>query len=499
MKRIPALFLALVLCFTLAACGGTPNAKPTEAPEKTSAPTQTSAPTETPAPTEVPAPTETPAPEKISLSGVWECIDASLTEAGNVTKAEELVSLYDMALKDMFSVTIYPDNQAEIVYMGDDVLTQYQKTDSGFLFTALNEAGEAELELTATFADEKLTFTMEESYTSDGQEIVSEMAYVLKRTGDVSSRFVEGYDLMLSGDEVQKMSNFINQQYYLKVDQVLYGWFNKADFGRANVSVQDQNVTLEDSKVIAKDCDISRLCTEGEYLYGCLNVYGSSSDQGIVRMKLGSDTLETIYDKTCNYLQILNGKLYFTDENHRFCSMNLDGSEKTIVLDKESYYTYLLNEEWLLYQDDDDQETIHLYNLNTQNDTRLTDKQSYHPIICEGFLYYLTSEKHDIYDYTLCRVGLYSGKQDVTDDMGYRETFFINGEKIFYHHAGCPSLPVDKWDKLYEKFPDGFYSEALYMDGDIQILLWDSFDEVDKKCYAHEGENREKYAGLVIE
>lgn len=504
MKRILALFLALALILTLAGCGNAKKEELPEATEKTAVPSE--APIETPAPTETqteaPIPTNTPAPpepEKISISGLWECVDASLTEADYSANAQELVSLYGMELKDMFALTVYPDNQAEIVFMGDEAFTQYEKTDSGYLFSAIDEEGNVALELPAAFEDGKLTFTMEESYISDGKEIVSVMTYVMNRTGDVSSKFVEGYDLMINGDEVWKMSNFMNMGYYLVVDDVLYGWFNRSDFGRAKVSVQDQTVTLEDSKIIAKECYITNLCTDGDYIYGCLNEYSKYPDKGIVKMKIGSDTIETVYDKSSDYLQVLNGKLYFTDENCRFCSMNSSGSEKTVIYDKEVYYAYLLDEEWLVYQDDADGESIHIYNLNTQADTKLTDKRSYMPIVCDGFLYYLTPEQHDAYDYTFCRVGLYSGKHEATDDMGYRETYFINGEKIFYHHGGCPSLPIDKWDKLYENFPDGFYSQVMYMDDDIQILLWDSFDEVDKKCYANTDLKREKYAGLVIE
>ena len=63
-----------------------------------------------------------------------------------------------------------------------------------------------------------------------------------------------------------------------------------------------------------------------------------------------------------------------------FTSCDFDGSNLQRVLNKEVYYPYTPDGNIVFYQDDNDEETIHKYNISTGEDIRISSPYAYVPI-----------------------------------------------------------------------------------------------------------------------
>ena len=185
-----------------------------------------------------------------------------------------------------------------------------------------------------------------------------------------------------------KMGAFMNSGMFLMTDEYFFGAYSDAlvwandhetgDDGKITVyPAEDQKRTqipeLAGAKYLSEGPDDA--------------VYMIDPQGRIIRLPIGSSDYEVISDAGADYLNISGEKLYYTKgENYRFYSSNLDGSKEELVLDKEVYYTYVVGG-YLIYQDDDDNESICLYNLRSKEDVKLLDGPAYNPNIVGNYLY----------------------------------------------------------------------------------------------------------------
>ena len=61
----------------------------------------------------------------------------------------------------------------------------------------------------------------------------------------------------------------------------------------------------------------------------------------------GGEMAETIINEPADYLQICGDNLYFCNSDYRFCRAGLYGDDIEVLFDKEVYFPYMLDEEWL--------------------------------------------------------------------------------------------------------------------------------------------------------
>ncbi|MDL2263981.1 DUF5050 domain-containing protein [Synergistaceae bacterium OttesenSCG-928-I11] len=92
-------------------------------------------------------------------------------------------------------------------------------------------------------------------------------------------------------------------------------------------------------------------------------------------------------------LQVVEDKLYYSKgDNSRFFRSNLDGKSEESVLDKDVYYPYVVGN-FVLYQDDKDGESIHLYNMAEKLDRKILDGQAYNPNIVGNWVFCIVKDK----------------------------------------------------------------------------------------------------------
>lgn len=85
-----------------------------------------------------------------------------------------------------------------------------------------------------------------------------------------------------------------------------------------------------------------------------------------------------------------NGKI--SDQSCHLYRCNLDGSGGKEILSKPVYDVSVFDDK-VMYQDYRDGQTLHIYNMTTQNDKKITNRVTYDPLYT-GYGYCYTSEDH---------------------------------------------------------------------------------------------------------
>lgn len=265
-----------------------------------------------------------------------------------------------------------------------------------------------------------------------------------------------------SAEESRAMSNFSNGGLYYFAGATLYGRLLSPDSDFLRMGAAD----LGSAAARSLDGDISPayMFISGEYLY-YVRYPNSDSDVSIARMRPDGTELTELYEgKDCDFLQLHGGRLYFTDENHRFVSADMDGGSIQTVIDRAVYYPYFIGEDLILFQDDSDGQSLHLFSVSGGYDIKLNDMISYSPVICGSFLYYLGAEGPDE-NTRLCRIDIGSIEISVEDGVSEYElgrdvetgesdvySFHTDGQTIC--GANGASAALAEW----ADFTDGGYS-----------------------------------------
>ena len=188
--------------------------------------------------------------------------------------------------------------------------------------------------------------------------------------GAASAKYPPGFNAAQSA----AMGAFMRGGYYLMTEDYFYAAYTDA----LSVS-QDHAVKGQSIAVLPKEERKERLYSE---LAGCSyltrgdgeDVYFLDSSGGIRHTTLGSETFDPVGKaKACRTLQYLDGRLYYTrGQDSRLYSAKQDGSEEELIVDKACYYPYVFGNR-VVYQDDGDGESLHLYDRKRKTDEKLLD------------------------------------------------------------------------------------------------------------------------------
>ena len=129
-------------------------------------------------------------------------------------------------------------------------------------------------------------------------------------------------------------------------------------------------------------------------------------------------------------LTVRGDRLYFTDAEYRYVSTDLNGGDMQVIIDKAVYYPYFLDEDWIVYQDDADNESLHLYCVSAGVDVKINDEAGYCPFLYGSCLYFCTGAAEPEGAYNICRV-------DLTD-----------WSPVIKDNKEIPAFNIEKSDKL---------------------------------------------------
>lgn len=189
----------------------------------------------------------------------------------------------------------------------------------------------------------------------------------------------ESLNVQFTPEQTGAMSTFVSMGSYAADGDSLYGQFFTSDGHPELVRVD-----LKKNGAFADVDGYTVLDQSGKPNYVTLcgeDVYYIRGGEGIYKVSKNGGTPELIVADAVEYLQIWGETMYYSDASYTFYSANLDGSNARPVLDKEIYYPYLINDSWMIYQDDADDESLHLRHMTEGTDITLCPIPSYYPVI----------------------------------------------------------------------------------------------------------------------
>lgn len=435
MKKMIAVIVTLAMLLAFAGCGGDGDNK-TEDTEKS---------------------------KVTSIVGNWECDDIEMTDSGEKADEETVRTMFGDDFSSVLEFAAYSDGTADLTLMGDEGAVSWsEKKNKEYKLSDPDSKSGDSNEMTARLEGENLIINIKESYSSDGKEQVMEMKFTMKYAGK-KSRLVKGWDVTLSDDEVYAMSNAMAGGSFVEADGILYGDYGGREWGAGSFTAAKINDgKLENKTVVEKNTKASCLSVYDGHVYGILD------GDRIVRVEAGKTEADILYKGECGHLQVTKNGIFFTDGNSRYCKVDLNGKNKETVLDKAVYYPYQVNSEFLVYQDDADDETLHVYNMKEETDTRISNIVSYAPVIRGDNIYFYTPGSGEDMKY-MCRVNMYSGKEKKAGKESVLYSYYLTPDSIIAAKGGFVKVDYAEWDKLADQSNVGMESYPVYSNGEIWI------------------------------
>ena len=217
-----------------------------------------------------------------------------------------------------------------------------------------------------------------------------------------------------------------------------------------------------------------------------------TNESAIYRFRLGGDEEQRIVDNAI-YLQVVDDSIYYceadADKTIRYCKADLEGKNEEVILDKEIYLPYLLGNT-LFYQDDADNETIHMMDLNTKEDVRITTQKTYGYILNDDYMYCILNDNSTLdedYDGTLAKVDLKTLESTVLYDGASTFGFNVKDDKLFF-------INTKDENRIYSIDKNGENISIVTQDSDC----WQPLIYGDQMIYMDAADDYEYIADIFI-
>ena len=289
--------------------------------------------------------------------------------------------------------------------------------------------------------------------------------------------------------QTMAMSNWLHRGYCLIEDDMFYGryFLQKAQHAPlVSLELRREGSTVKGGKWIVLDdsCWPNYMNKKGNTLFYLKCETGGNNCLSVARVNTDGSDLRVLYEGECFYLSLAGDRLYFTDADYRLLSIDLEGGDLQTVLSKEVYYPYLLNEDWVLYQDDADNESLHLYNIPGAVDIPLNVERSYDPILSGSLLFYTTVIEETHY---LCRIDLASYEEVFDEAQGchvpvftperserpFDDSYLLDGTSII-DYITLTEMPMENWKEMESGKDNSRYIRFLSEDLMIVDVLGNS-------------------------
>lgn len=230
----------------------------------------------------------------------------------------------------------------------------------------------------------------DEDYNWDDEDFDLDDEELIDEDEDVPYNPFEYFYVDYFLDETCAMSTFMMGGYYTIVGDTVYGLVysmdGTANFAKFDLVRKGDFAEAENMEVLFE----STLALDVTYYDGY--IYFLDSNGGLYRMDEEIYLLEEVTSNAYDYFHIYDEKAYYCNADYKFCCCELDGSNEEIILDKEVYYPYCFTYEWIVYQDDSDNEALHMYHVPSETDVAITNVPSYTPIVYGSDLFFIITD-----------------------------------------------------------------------------------------------------------
>lgn len=467
-RKVWAVLLALAMVVSLGACGG--KGTTDEPKEDTAQKEETKEETE-----------EKPAHEDGDIVGSWKCVSFTMPDLGTLD-SQGSKDLLGMDMTAAFSFSAWEAGHCSFDYdeaaMGGEMEEPDEDEDGGkaslvmkwtkegdqysLAFDAPGEGlAESYSKASLVFKGAEMVLTLETAAIEGVQEAEKE-EYHFEYAGEPGIS-VYSFHPDLSDEEIYKMSSYMRGALAVVVEDKMYSQAAGGYLASGKISKDGSDVVLEDVKDIGdgKESYPWYFQYGDGYVYAILSTEGM---EGIVRINTKDDKVEMIYDQPAMYLQWYDGKLYFTDADAHYCSMDVDGKNITpIIEDRAVYYPYQVGDGWIIFQDDADGETLHIRHVGEKVERRITDIKGYENVIIGDYVYFNTTE--DKTHHRLGRVNLLTNEVELSE-------YYNSGQNLLEPDAIVSDgglYTLDQWNQDLDPDPDSCEEYYLYSDGEYRF------------------------------
>ena len=256
---------------------------------------------------------------------------------------------------------------------------------------------------------------------------------------------------------------------FVVTENMIYGRGYKNGHGILMAISED----LKEKNVLA-DVTASNLIFKDDILY-FIDVSQNGDSGSITQIKTDGSGWDTILDVNAFTLQMFKDKFYFTEiegDVYNFCSCNLDGTDKELILQGSVFYPYVIDDR-IIYQNDGDGETLHVYRVSDKSDERITDTVSYNPVYNGKDVYYVAKKNDTMY---LARINLETKENEIFDDIPLKTAeIFASSYKIYFYNdengktLTCADISGDAPKLTGENLATGMTYK--YIDSKFNILV----------------------------
>lgn len=249
-------------------------------------------------------------------------------------------------------------------------------------------------------------------------------------------------------------------------------------------------------------------------------IYMSNNNNQLVKLDSKMNVLKNYGIKNAEYLNLVGDNLYYTNKKHYLCVLNTKTNKHQTLQETKMYYvTY--HDSKLYYQNDDDNESLYVYDLSTKTSTKLLDQhiynmnfvgdiiyltgktniiaynmtnqstevvfneQVYNTIYQDGYLYYVTAKS------ALGRIDLENKQSEtILSDIGY-SMFLMSDKAIYFVSSDAKIYRID----LKTKKTSAVYALQSNRIGGLQIINDELFIK-DKQEWKVVNTSNTKYAAI---
>ncbi len=314
---------------------------------------------------------------------------------------------------------------------------------------------------------------------------------------------VYGMEVSFDSYDTQKMSLYMDYgRYYFENNTMIGMAYDKSGFLPNLVKceiIMDGETPRQDAfTVLDRHVNANFLTKYKGYLY-YIRVDRDNGMSSLARIDLKTDRVALIGRdmREMAYLQIYDDRIWYTGDEHRLYSCSLDGMENRLELDKAVYDPYFLTEDWLIYQDEEDSETLHIRCMQDGTDLKLTDSRSFNPVV-DGTILFFTSIPDDGGKAYLSRIDLSKPIKD--GDMCYQiekstlpmsKSFYIFNSVIYGENNS--SISIDNWKKMKNNAWELIEQRNFYIGKDFSVYgeMYSDHDTV-SYLYLYSRDSEEK-------
>ena len=296
------------------------------------------------------------------------------------------------------------------------------------------------------------------------------------------------FDLNVSFSEsdTEKMSNYmLFGRYYLDDDTMFGMAYDKSgslpNLVKASVFMDGTEPKQEAFTVLDRHVNANFLTRVGEKLY-YVRIDRETGMASLAYVNLKTEKVITIGTEMHEmaYLQIRDGRIWYTGEEHRLYSCKMNGSDNKLELDKTVYDPYFLTDEWLIYQDEEDGETLHLHCIGDGTDIKITETRSFNPIVYGTVLYFSSIPDAGGQAY-LSKIDLSCPLKEgdfcfeiETSELPMSKSFYIYESTIYGENNS--SVTIDNWKELTNSAWLAVTQRLFYI-GDTFIIYGEMYSE----------------------